>query len=86
MLPGAGFIEPLMRRQSSKAYTMKYEEHRPLIVNERRSLDAVGEPRLIRPMSILIAVATNTAFTRVSFRGCSYAFVIPAHNDRITAF
>ena len=65
---------------------MKYEEYRPLIVNEKRSLNAVGEPRLIRPVSILIAVMTNTAFTGVSVRGCTYAFVSPALNDRITAF
>ena len=65
---------------------MKYEEYRPLVVNERRSLNAVGEPRLIRPVSILIAVVTNTALIEVSVRGCTYAFVSPAPSDRVKAF
>ena len=47
---------------------MKYEEYRPLIVNERRSLNAVGEPRLIGPVSILIVVVTNTALLEVRVR------------------
>ena len=65
---------------------MKYEEYRPLIVNERRSLNAVGEPRLIRPVSILIVVVTNTAIIGVSVRGCIYTYVSPALNDRVKAF
>ena len=65
---------------------MKYEEYGPLIVNERRSLNAVGEPRLIRPVNILIAVVTNTALIGVSVRGCAYAFVSPVPSDRVKAF
>jgi hypothetical protein len=65
-------MAPVMRRHSSNEHTMKYDEYKPLIVKETRSLNAVGEPMLIKPIRMLIAVVTYTALIGVSARGCTY--------------